>query len=35
MSDRAEYSAMLFFAKLIAGELGYQATYYTDARALR
>ena len=32
-SDRAEYTAMLYFSELIGAELGYQAKTYTDPRA--
>ncbi|KRC61557.1 hypothetical protein ASE14_11970 [Agromyces sp. Root81] len=32
-SDRAEYTAMLYFSELIGRELGHQAKSYTDPRA--
>lgn len=34
-SDRAEYTAMLYFSELIGAELGHQAQTYSDPRAER
>lgn len=32
-SDRAEYTAMLYFSELVSGEVGHQAKTYTDPRS--